>query len=224
MRGLSIFSISSLASLLRRLPFLVQICVYDCCVAYVRIRVCVYVFVLYEELADCTAASATMFGAGLCVCEHTNTSIYIHMGPRLSNLHPSSHGGDQTWNIWISRSVNFLDRSFQWWGLRLFKWRICWIFGESCKILFNMYGDSRENLLQILAVVIILYISIQAFLFWLNHHHQHYNCAKGKMYPYRTHACIYTPLCISVYIYTNNIHLCRHFHIYTSMYIHIHLH
>ena len=85
MRGLSIFSISSLASLLRRLPFLVQICVYDCCVAYVRIRVCVYVFVLYEELADCTAASATMFGAGLCVCVNTPIllciSIWGHVYP-----------------------------------------------------------------------------------------------------------------------------------------------
>jgi len=56
----------------------------------------------------------------------------------------STHWGDQTRNIWISRSISFPDRSCDWQALCLLTWKFV------CD-----RGDSRENVLEILAVVII---------------------------------------------------------------------
>jgi len=47
-------------------------------------------------------------------------------------------------------------RSFECQGLRLLTWKFVGNLGESRDIVIDMYGDSRENLLEIMAVVIIL--------------------------------------------------------------------
>jgi len=79
-------------------------------------------------------------------------SHVAHMDGLVSH---TAHGEDQTQNIWISRSISFPDRSFEWRGLRLFPWILLSNFGDSRKNLIEMFGDPRENLFEILAVVII---------------------------------------------------------------------
>jgi len=69
---------------------------------------------------------------------------------------PTSHGGDHTWKFWIFRSNSFPVRSFECWGLRLLTWNFVWKFEDSPENVFGMYGDSRENSFEIVAVVIIL--------------------------------------------------------------------
>jgi len=82
------------------------------------------------------------------------------LDPKWKILNESCHtyetalGGDQTSNIWISRSIRFPDKYFEWWGLQVnpclniwgLPWRRVWL---------DMYRDSRENVLDILVVVII---------------------------------------------------------------------
>jgi len=68
----------------------------------------------------------------------------------------STHGEDQTLNIWICRSTRFPGRNFEWWGLRSLTWKLGWIFVDSNENVFDMYGASREMLLEFWAVVIIL--------------------------------------------------------------------
>jgi len=95
-------------------------------------------------------------------CTHTHTCIYssyiriIHMYYIYTYI-PSkfAHGGNQTWNIWISRSTRFQGRSLEWRELRLLTWKLLWNYGDSRENVFYMYEDSRENFLKILAVVII---------------------------------------------------------------------
>jgi len=65
----------------------------------------------------------------------------------------TTHRGDHTSIIWISRSLNFPNRSFEWRGLRWLKWNPVWNFGDFRENMFDVYGDSRENLWDILAVV-----------------------------------------------------------------------
>jgi len=67
----------------------------------------------------------------------------------------ATHGGDQTSNIWISRFYSVTVNSFEWRGLCWLTWNPVWNFGDSRDTVFDMYGDSCENLLEILAVVII---------------------------------------------------------------------
>jgi len=69
---------------------------------------------------------------------------------------PSAHGEDQTKYIWISTSIGFPDKSFEWQGLRLHTWKLAWKSGDSRENVFDMYGDSRVNSLEILTVVMIL--------------------------------------------------------------------
>ena len=64
----------------------------------------------------------------------------------------STDRGDQTENIWISRLSSFPGFSFELWGLRLLTWNPVGNFGDSRENVFDMYGDSCENLLEILAV------------------------------------------------------------------------
>ena len=66
-----------------------------------------------------------------------------------------THRGDPTWNICISRSNDLIVRSFEWRGLRLHTWKLVWNIGDSRENAFDMYGDSRENLLEILTIVMI---------------------------------------------------------------------
>jgi len=49
----------------------------------------------------------------------------------------STHGGDQTWNVWICRSTGVSGNSFEWKGLPF----------TFCENLFEIYWDSCENLL-----------------------------------------------------------------------------
>ena len=67
----------------------------------------------------------------------------------------ATHRGDHTSNIWISRYAGFPGHSFEWRRLRFLTWNPVWIFGDLRENVFHMYGDSRENLLEISAVVII---------------------------------------------------------------------
>jgi len=55
--------------------------------------------------------------------------------------------------IWISRSTRFAGRSFESRGLRVLTRNLVWNFGDSHVNEFDMYGDSSENLLEILAVM-----------------------------------------------------------------------
>ena len=66
--------------------------------------------------------------------------------------------------MWISRSTQFPGRSFECWGLRLLTRNLDW----NRENVFDMYGDSSENLFEIVGVVIILsLISSARGLCWL---------------------------------------------------------
>jgi len=52
--------------------------------------------------------------------------------------------------------VDLLNDGAWWRGLRLLEWKIVWNFEDSRENVFDMDGDWGENLLKILAVVIIL--------------------------------------------------------------------
>jgi len=49
----------------------------------------------------------------------------------------------------------FPGNSFEWRELSLLRWKLFWKFGDSRKNVFNMHGDSRENLMKIVVVVMI---------------------------------------------------------------------
>jgi len=59
------------------------------------------------------------------------------------SVNESTHGGgrDLTLNIWTSRSIGFPDRSFEW-------LEIVQNIGDSRENVFDMYGDSCENLIK----------------------------------------------------------------------------
>jgi len=79
------------------------------------------------------------------------------------------HGEDQTWNIWMSRSIGCPDWSFDWRGLHFLNWNPVCNFGDSCENVFDMNGDSHENLLHMLSVVIIW--STISFVCWHTDRH-----------------------------------------------------
>jgi len=65
------------------------------------------------------------------------------------------NGGDHTSHFRISKSTRFLGRSFEWRGLYLVLWKLVWNLGDSRENVFDMYGDSRGNFLEILVLIII---------------------------------------------------------------------
>jgi len=67
----------------------------------------------------------------------------------------TAHWGDQTENIWISRSTRFPGRSFGWREPNLLRWNLDWNCRDSRENMFDAYGDSSENLLEMLVVVMI---------------------------------------------------------------------
>ena len=71
---------------------------------------------------------------------------YVQTHPKIHDV--PTHRGDQTSNIWISRSrsISFPDRSFEWRGLRFLTWIFVWNCGDSCENVINMYRGYRENL------------------------------------------------------------------------------
>jgi len=90
---------------------------------------------------------------------HSRTNhSWTHVLDCLSTLCPTPtfHGEDRTWNIRISRFAGFPSVLLRWRGLQLPTWNPVWNFGDSQGNVFDMYGDSCENLLQILAIVIVL--------------------------------------------------------------------
>ena len=64
----------------------------------------------------------------------------------------TTHGGDHTWNVWISRSFIFPDRCFENRGLRLVMSKCVWNLWDPLENVFDMYEDARENLMEVLAV------------------------------------------------------------------------
>jgi len=84
----------------------------------------------------------------------------------LSHMY-SAHQGDPTKNIWIWRSFGFSDTSFERRGLRLLNWKRVWNCGGSHENVLDMYGDSSEYVLNLLAVVIIL--SLMSCVAWMSH-------------------------------------------------------
>jgi len=49
----------------------------------------------------------------------------------------------------------FPGHSFEWRRLRLLMWKSVWKCGDSREIVFDVYGNSYENLLQILALIML---------------------------------------------------------------------
>ena len=82
-------------------------------------------------------------------------SLPVHFFGSRPQPPTSPPGGEQTENIWISRSMSFPDRSFEWRGLRLLTSKLVWNFRDSRENVFDMHGDSSENLLDILSFVIV---------------------------------------------------------------------
>jgi len=58
----------------------------------------------------------------------------------MTHSYVTTHGGDQTLNIWISRTVGFPDRSLEWQGLRSLNWKSFGILGTPVKTFFNCVG------------------------------------------------------------------------------------
>jgi len=108
-------------------------------------HICIYMYIyMYIHEYTCTYVD----GLHSCAWHDSSTRVswLIHVrGWRVTDIV----------SIWMSRSTSFPDRSFEWRGHREFPRKLVWNLGDSREKLFNMYGDSRENLLEILAVVII---------------------------------------------------------------------
>jgi len=90
--------------------------------------------------------SETLFRMPMCF---RNTPAKSH-----SWLEPN-HRGDQTWNIWIPRFGRFSRPLFSVMGTPFTHVKPCLKFCGLPSNIFDMYWDSRENLFEIVAVVII---------------------------------------------------------------------
>jgi len=119
------------------------------CIAYTT---CIHYTTSTDALLHDIPHDISMIGIAYTACIHYTYSHDL----RMIYIAYTAHGGDQTSNIWISRSDSFPVRSFEWRGLRLHTWKRVWNFGDSRQNVFDMYGDSRENLSENLAVVIVL--------------------------------------------------------------------
>jgi len=96
----------------------------------------------------------------------------------------STHGGD---NNCMSRLDGVPVNSFEWRGLRLLTRKPVWNFGDSRENVFDMYGDSCENLLTFLAVVIILSLisSVWGLSVWYSKSVYMYRDVHVNRYTYR---------------------------------------
>ena len=120
---------------------------------------------------------------------------------------------------WISRSISFPDRSFEWRGLRLLTWKIVRKFGDSRENLFDMYGDPGENLLEILAVVIIFLSPISSVRDIFQHVdilRAQFATELNKENNEQAHFRY-----IFIYIYKIYIHTCKCIFIYICIYVYI---
>jgi len=91
--------------------------------------------------------------------------LHIQYGNNIF-VYISTHGADQPQNVCISRSLSFLrdlssdkDSIYS----RENPYEIVGTPVKTWEIVFDMYGDSSENLLKILAVVIILNLISSAY-------------------------------------------------------------
>jgi len=126
--------------------------------------ICIYIYIyvyIYKYVCKCEMENTdsyifshahihihTYIHIHIYICVYTHTYMYVYK-------YVSAHGGDHTKNIWISRSNSFPVRSFECRGLHLLTWKFAWNFGDFRVNVFDMYGDSRENSFENLAVVII---------------------------------------------------------------------
>jgi len=85
---------------------------------------CVILFIIYW-------GSSLQNGQHLSRCDRTTT-----------------RGGDQTFNITISRSPSFPGFSFEWRGLRLLPWKLLWDFGDSHKTCLKVTGTPVKMCLK----------------------------------------------------------------------------
>ena len=72
-------------------------------------------------------------------CHHmVRDVLYHHMDIRhiITSWH-TAHSGDQTGNIWISRSARFPGRSFGWREPNLLRWNLDWNCGQSRENVFD---------------------------------------------------------------------------------------
>ena len=99
------------------------------------------------SLAVCNKTLFYTDREGVLSLSYTSHSLFHSHSQRFS-----AHRWDQTDNSWISRSTWFPGRCFEWRKLRVLKSKLVWNFGDSRENVFHKYGDSRQNLLEILAV------------------------------------------------------------------------
>jgi len=85
-------------------------CVAACCSVLQRVAACCSV--LQHVAVCCSVLQCVAVCCSVFQCVTVCCSVLL-------NDTCTTHGGDQTWNIWISRSIGFPHRSFEWRGLRL---------------------------------------------------------------------------------------------------------
>jgi len=103
----------------------------------------------------------------------------------------------------------FPVHSFEWRGLRLLKWKPAWNFGDSRENVFDTYGECRENLLEFLAVVIILspVSSVRGLIAFSKKWYKHiqmltYRCSHTDAHiQMRTYRCSHTDAHIQMLTY-----------------------
>jgi len=119
--------------------------VYVCTHVRVRVRVPVCVvcnFLVRDALSVhiCVYTCARVRSVWLYIEGRTKcVNMCIHMC--------ATHRGDQTYNIRISRSISFPNRSFEWQGLRSLNWKLICNFRDSRENVFDMDGDSETCLI-----------------------------------------------------------------------------
>jgi len=82
----------------------------------------------------------------MCICIlHEYANVYIRSRRRLNLECLNLQIYQFSWQIfWVTGTLFILE------------WKLVWNFGDFCENVFDVYGDSRENLLEILAIGIIL--------------------------------------------------------------------
>jgi len=119
---------------------------------YTYTNVYIYSYMLPGNTQECVHVTRVHVYMCMFVCTCVCVCVCVWM---CTCYTCTTHRGNQTSNIWISRSNDLIVRSFDWRGLRLLTWKLVSIFRDSHENVFRMYGDSSENLLEILTVVIV---------------------------------------------------------------------
>ena len=139
--------------------------------------------------------------------------------PVFVHIYKSAHGGDQTSNIWISRSIGFSDRSFVWRGLRIHTWKTCMrIWGLPWKLVGNfgsrncfqshllrpwmMYTWNEGIWYTIICLGVCTHIGLRVCMHMcISYVHHDINMKSGRMmYKYMSR-CVYAYMSRCVYAY-----------------------